>query len=426
MKRMSQSLCLVLLFLVSNCTTEPVSNELTGSYQGEFLHKDFSIDLQLDIEKDSSGYEVYFTSLGQKAYRIPTADVSVRNDSLFFALRSDFFTYQFNSRVDTKSGLLKGELLIDEKVFPFQLDKTRIGTKPEIEELTFSSNGLKLSGSLWKPQRPNGMGFFFVTSSGNQDRSGSNAEARYFSQKGFTVFHFDKRGTGRSEGNLDEITIEELSEDDIAAILFFGKTAGLELSDITILGSSQGAAKVPLILNSLPQLKGGIMVSAPGCTLLESDLNFTMNRIKDQIDDENLEVATSAQKAVFEYLGGLRTRSSLEEILEKHKGKAYFEHLWLPELTDEVYPFLSYSPLPHLEKLQSPVLIIQGTSDIVIPENSIDKIVEALTVAGNDRYTTVILEGADHSMTKQQSDFQYWSSLHPQYFQTIENWLKTQ
>lgn len=38
-----------------------------------------------------------------------------------------------------------------------------------------------------------------VTSSGNSDRSASGAEAILFAQRGFTIFHYDKRGTGNSD-----------------------------------------------------------------------------------------------------------------------------------------------------------------------------------------------------------------------------------
>ncbi len=67
-------------------------------------------------------------------------------------------------------------------------------------------------------------GLFFVTSSQGNDRSGTNAEAYYFANLGYTVFNYDKRGTGKSEGNWQSATIEELCSDDINAITFFAKT----------------------------------------------------------------------------------------------------------------------------------------------------------------------------------------------------------
>jgi hypothetical protein len=44
----------------------------------------------------------------------------------------------------------------------------------------------------------------------------------------------------------------------------------------------------------------------------------------------------------------------------------------------------------------------------------------------NDNFKTVLLEGASHSMYNiGESDFPYWSKLHPDYLTTIENWINT-
>ncbi|MBK9737206.1 MAG: hypothetical protein IPO92_20555 [Saprospiraceae bacterium] len=51
-----------------------------------------------------------------------------------------------------------------------------------------------------------------------------------FASKGFVVFNYDKRGTGKSEGNWKSATIEELASDDINGILFMSKTNQIPLS----------------------------------------------------------------------------------------------------------------------------------------------------------------------------------------------------
>jgi len=407
----------------ASCTTV-LNDSIEGTYSGIFKHKSFEIDLSFDVERDSSGYNVFFTSLEQNAVRIPTRNVSILNDSIKFTLRSDFYTYLFSSKFNAASHVLTGALTVDTKVYPFSLKKMESEGLINTKEVSFESNGIILSGSIWFPVTPNGQGLFFVTSSGMNDRSSSSAEARYFSKKGFTVFHFDKRGTGKSTGTMDHVSIEELATDDVNAIHHFSKETNIPLSNINIIGSSQGGAKVPLILNSLTALQSGISVSTPGCTLLESDLNFMMNTIKSQVGEDQLSAATKVQRTVFEYLGGTLFKSELEVILDKNKGKEFYQYLWIPELTDEVLPGLSFSPIPHFEKLKIPILIIQGKSDIVIPKDSYVKIEEALNKAENTKYKLIILENANHSMTLENaSDFPYWSMLHPDYFNTIEEWL---
>ena len=71
-------------------------------------------------------------------------------------------------------------------------------------------------------------------------------------------------------------------------------------------------------------------------------------------------------------------------------------------------------------------MIIQGTADIVIPEESHVNIKEALNKAGNTKSKFIMLENANHSMTLEgESEFPYWPMLHPDYFNTIEEWLNT-
>lgn len=69
---------------------------------------------------------------------------------------------------------------------------------------------------------------------------------------------------------------------------------------------------------------------------------------------------------------------------------------------------------------------MQGTKDEIIPLNSYQTISKALIKSGNDNYKTVLLERASHSMYYVgESDFPYWSKLHPDYLATIDNWINT-
>ena len=87
-------------------------------------------------------------------------------------------------------------------------------------------------------------------------------------------------------------------KDDINAIKFFSEKTGISLTNIGIKGSSQGATKIPYILNELESLEYGVAVSCPGVSLLESDLNYWKNRNAEIIGNE-IEAATKLQRKVF-------------------------------------------------------------------------------------------------------------------------------
>ena len=78
-------------------------------------------------------------------------------------------------------------------------------------------------------------------------------------------------------------------------------------------------------------------------------------------------------------------------------------------------------------KTEQSMLIIQGTTDEIIPLESYKVISNALETAQNQKYEIVILEGANHSMyNTEKSDFPYWAKLHDNYLNTIDDWINVQ
>ena len=409
-----------------NPNSESKKDKKTGSFSGVFKKGNFSDQILFEIERDSAGFNVFFTSLEQNANRIPFQNVEVKGDSINFKLQSDFYNYSFKNKWIDNYSKLKGSLTVDTLTTRYTLEKEVLDNSnvPKSEEVSFESNGLLLNGTIWYPNNNKGKALIIVTSSGNADRSASRAEAILFAQMGFTTFHYDKRGTGNSEGNWNIATIEELSADDVTAIKYFSKKTNIPLKKIGIKGSSQGAAKIPYVLSELANLKYAIVVSCPGVTLLESDLNYWRNRNTEVIGNE-IDAATNFQRKVFEFIAGKRSRKNLEKAIENEKSNSWFDHTWVPNL-DEVQTDkkLLYSPIPYFETTKQPILIIQGTEDEIIPANSYEIISEALIKAGNDNFDSILLDGASHSMYyKGESDFPYWSKLHPDYLTTIEGWI---
>ena len=419
-------ICILLGMFSCNSISENKKEEKIGNYSGIFEQGNFSDKILFEIERDSVTFNVFFTSLEQNANRIPLQHVEVNGDSINFKLQSDFYTYIFKNKWIDNYKKLQGSLTVGTSTTKYTLEKKLLNNSntPKSEEISFKTNGLSLNGTIWHANNKDKKALIIVTSSGNTDRSASRAEAVLFAQRGFTTFHYDKRGTGNSEGNWNIATIEELAADDVAAIKFFSKTTGIPLMKIGIIGSSQGAAKVPYILSELANLKYGIVVSCPGVTLLESDLNYWRNKNADLIGNK-IEVATNFQRKVFEFVAGTLKRSDLEKAINNEKSNSWFSNIWVPNL-DEVQTDkkLLYSPIPYFETTKQPILILQGTKDEIIPANSYEVISEALIKSNNENFKPVLLEGASHSMYQiEESDFPYWSKLHPDYLPTIEKWI---
>ena len=423
--------CLIFLSLLASCQPKPVDHApgQQGLYAGTFEFGNFAMDFDVKLKKDSLDWIASFTCLEQNAYQIPFRVVKVAEDSAHFQLQSDLYTYYFDARFDADGQGLKGSLRVDTVAGPFSLAKAAGQPSEAIksEEVSFESNGLLLKGTVWKPAQSNGHGLYFVTSSGGSDRGGSRAEAIYFARQGYTTFHFDKRGTGESEGSWESTSIETLASDDINGIRFFAEKTAIPLSRIGIKGSSQGGTKVPYILNRIKELEYGVAVSCPGSTLLESDLNYWKNSNRDNIAPEDLEQAAQLQKSAFERLAGLVAKEELRKRLAPHENAPWIEYVWIPDWEAKTDSALLFTPVPSFEQVQQPVLVVQGMSDVIIPSNSWEVIEQALAKAGNQSYSIVKIPNASHSMYDEgDSDFPYFAKLESSYLPTLSNWINRQ
>ena len=402
------------------------------SFIGSITYGKTTFNYQIKLVETEGQTKAFFSSLEMNAYEIPCQNTTFEKDSLKFQVISDYYTYEYKFLKQSKN--FKGQLRVYSNeteqllnTFETNLIRENITESDIIEqqELTFTSNNLELYGTLWKPKNPINKGLFFVTSSQGNDRSGTNAEAAYFTKLGYTVFNYDKRGTGKSEGKWQSATIEELCSDDINAIAFFAKTTMLPLSEIGIIGSSQGGIKIPYILSEIPELKFGISISCPSGTLLESDLNNWKNLNIAQIGQENITVATKVQKAGYDYLANNLSYKKLNSIKNKYINQDWFKYIWIPDENIQKDYKLNFSGLPYFKKISQPILVIQGLSDNVIPEKSYKIIEKAIKKSKSKKYEILTFENTTHSMTNLDKEFPYFQILSPKYLVSIVDWLNT-
>ena len=401
------------------------------SFKGSIDSGKTTFNYQIKLAQIEGQTRAFFSSLAMNAYEIPCQNTTFDKDSLKFYVISDYYTYEyiflpqnrkFNGHLKVYSNETE-QLLnsFETELIPDNIAETDL---IEQQELTFVSNNLKLHGTLWKPKIPMNKGLLFVTSSQGNDRSGTNAEAQYFADLGYTVFNYDKRGTGKSEGDWQSATIEELSSDDINALEFFSKISAIPLSNIGIKGSSQGGIKIPYILSKMPELGFGISISCPSVTLLESDLNHWKNLNYDQFGKANIDQALIIQKAGYDYLAGNITYDSLLAIKNENSKEDWFNHIWIPEEDVQKDYKLNFNGLPYFEKITQPVLVIQGLSDEIIPMNSYKTIEKAIIKSNSNNYKVITLKNTSHSMMSVNNEFPYFQLLSPDYLLVITNWLK--
>jgi hypothetical protein len=423
---MKYFLLLTILHLFSN------GKLVAQSYSGTINYEQSAIDYQVDLKVTGEQTAAFFTSINMNAFEIPCQNTTLVKDTLKFYVISDYYTYeyQYSKRDDNFNGNLKiysneSEQLLNSLETNLTREKLDKQDNIERKDFTFISNGLQLYGTMWKPKESLHKGLFFVTSSQGNDRSGTNAEAYYFANLGYTIFNYDKRGTGKSEGEWQSATIEELCADDMNALAFFSEISALPLSEIGIKGSSQGGIKIPYILSKVPELGFGISISCPEGTLLESDLNLWKNQHSNKIGEQNINQALKVQKAAYNYLAGNISYENLVRLKNENSGEEWLKYVWIPEADVPKDHKLNFSGLPYFKEISQPILVIQGLSDEVIPEESYQTIEKAIGKSKSPAFQVITLENTAHSMTWQNEDFPYFQILSPEYLPLIRDWLKT-
>jgi hypothetical protein len=406
-------------------------NVAAQTWSGKIDYETSSVTYQIRLAFDVNDLKAYFSSTELNAFEIPCQATTLKSDTLHFYVISDYFTYEYQylkREEDFKGSLQVYSNETEQLLNTFKTDLIRqkeVGSEGiEKQELSFSSNNLELYGTLWKPKNPNNKGLLFVTSSQGNDRSANSAEAKYFADLGYTVFSYDKRGTGKSQGDWQSATIEELCSDDMNALACFSKMTSLSLSKIGIKGSSQGGSKVPYILAKMPELGFGISISSPSGTLLESDLNHWKNLNYEQIGEANINQALKVQKAGYDYLAGNISYQSLLDIKNENSNQDWLKDVWIPEENIQKDRKLNYSGLRYFEQITQPILVVQGLSDNIIPERSYKTIEKAIKKSKSKKFEVLTFENTTHSMSYLDSEFPYFQTLSPKYLPSITSWLK--
>lgn len=146
-----------------------------------------------------------------------------------------------------------------------------------VEDVTFSSHGVSLSGSIaWPVDKPAIAAVVFIHGSGPQTRN--LALAKRFADRGIVALVYDKRGVGKSggmyEGNqsVTGMNIALLADDAAAALDFLAGQSALGGAPVGFSGISQAGWIAPLAATKSRHARFLLLWSAPVCKVSEEDI----------------------------------------------------------------------------------------------------------------------------------------------------------
>lgn len=226
--------------------------------------------------------------------------------------------------------------------------------------------------------------------------------ADYLTRQGIAVLRYDKRGIGKSTGDLKAATMPDLADDAAAAVRFLRTRPEVDTRHIGIVGHSEGGLIAPLVATRDPALAFVVMLAGPGVRgdqlLVEQlALNAKGRGVPEPViaRERLLHQTLFAAMLAAPDLDGARHEST--RILDDAERKGdlpagaskamveRFGNAWFLGL-------LKYEPAPVLQALRQPVLVLNGARDQQVPA-AMD--LDAIRAALKDNPRAVVREMPD-------------------------------
>jgi len=259
------------------------------------------------------------------------------------------------------------------------------------ETLILQSNNGNIYGTLLLPDSAQNTSVaLLIAGSGPTDRNGNqptmqNNSLKYLAegleQNGIASLRFDKRAIGESKDaglKEEDLRFETYVEDVKRWIDLLKKDSRFQ--SITIIGHSEGSLIGMLAAMDNPRVSA--FVSLAGVALPADEV------IMEQLKAQPAAIMEMVVP-IFERLKQGQTVENVPPILLS---------LFRPSVQPYMISWMKYSPQEEIKKLNIPILIIQGTSDIQVPTIHAARLAEA-----NPKAEKKIIESMNHVLKKCES-----------------------
>jgi uncharacterized protein len=243
--------------------------------------------------------------------------------------------------------------------------------------------GHVLAGTLTRPRNRQGKVAvaIMISGSGAQDRDEALAGMRGYrpfreiaemlALRDVAVFRYDDRGYGESTGVHATSTSADFANDTRAVVAYLRKRPDIDADRIFLIGHSEGGMIAPMVAAEDNKLRGIVLLAGPA---------YTGRRIlqyQSQQAAAALENKTAAERDSI--IAGYT--AALDQIGADQPWVRYFR---------------DYDPVPHLQKVRIPVLVVHGATDRQVTADQAEVIRTTLRAAGNTDVAVHVLPDVNH------------------------------
>ena len=259
------------------------------------------------------------------------------------------------------------------------------------EEITLKTKTGDIKGSLLVPSNSEKASVVLIISgSGPTDRNGNNPNmtnnslmmlANELKNNGIASLRFDKRGIGESSSSgMQESDLRfENYVNDVKGWVDLLKESN-KFSKIIVLGHSEGSL-IGMIASQKAEVEKFISVAGAG--------NSAGDIIREQLKAQPA-VVLNQSLPIIEKLENGEREENVPQMLYA---------LFRPSVQPYMISWFKYDPQIEIAKLNKPVLIVQGTTDIQVSVLDADKLASA-----NNKAQKQIIEGMNHILKEAEMD----------------------
>lgn len=420
----------IYLALTFMCITMNIgfAQELAGTWLGKLAVGGNGLRIVFGIGYSDNGYTATMQSPDQSPVKIPVATVTYANAGVTLEIPSLTVVYKGNV-VD--GDMIKGVFTQQGQSFPLDLSRLKdpasqtaaAPQKPNRpqepkapypyreEEVVFSNNeaAINLAGTFTCPAQSGRFpAVILVAGSGPNNR---NEEifghkpflvlADHLTRNGIAVLRYDKRGTGKSEGNFASASIGDFASDARAAIDYLRSKEEVDNGRIGIIGHSEGASVAFVVaagdnVSFLVSLAGS---GIKGVDLLDMQREAIFSAAG--MSKEYIEQSNALLNQAYQMTKSITDRRVLEEkITELFAGTMLSGQApqTVRQLTSAgMRSFLDFDPQKYYPAVRCPVLALNGEKDLQVPyAPNLKAIEQGISSNGNNRVTTISYPGLNH------------------------------
>jgi dipeptidyl aminopeptidase/acylaminoacyl peptidase len=399
----------VLLLLSSPALSAPVPAGLgDGHWEGEASRdgKVWRVNLDVKLGNNNPVFLVDLVDYG--IYGLPFSLVSDPNKIRLERPQPQGLPISF-------AGLVEGERFVGEFTgmgVNAQFALRRVSNLPSIleaQQTSFRNGDVNLSGTVIIPRGPGPHPAIVCThGSGPVDREKGSYRSNgyFFARLGFVVLIYDKRGVGKSTGDFQTSSLEDLADDAIAGVHLLRTRTDVDDHKIGVTGVSQGGWISPLAATRSSDVAFVLVVSPSGIGPTKQSI-FSIRNVMEKAGYSQtiVDKASELRNRLYEMVRKGSYNAHLASDIETVHAEPWFALSELPypvptSLSEGERRFLLFEPVPVWEKVKIPVLAIWGEADIAVPALQSKSIVEtALIHGGNRNFTLRIFPNADHTLS---------------------------